>query len=115
MWTISPTLVNRFQNDWIYFRAYFDTLAYISAGDNQFRFYLMDANSKGISWRYNKTSLAVGWNLIKCDFDNPTVKDSGFDFALVHQLWMFLIEVAGNTTDFDVYVESAFIARPLHA
>jgi hypothetical protein len=114
MWGISPTLLNTFKNDWLYVQAYFETLAYINACAGALRFYLMDTAVKGMAFYFTKSALSVGWNLLKCDLDNPTSKDSGFDFSKIHQFWFFINETVGNTNDFNVYLESAIIARPLH-
>ena len=59
-----------------------------------------------------KASLVVGWNLIKMDLDNPTAPKGDTDWSAIAWLRIRIDEVASNTHDFTVYVDSIMLVRP---
>ena len=52
------------------------------------------------------SELSVGWTLIKLDLGNPSTSVGSVNWSSITYQLLRVYEIAGNTHDFDIYVDS---------
>lgn len=103
--------LSAYQHDWLYFWVYIPTLDYLPATGNALRFYWGSDGNNYMQFRWNKSDLSIGWNLLKADFDNPAWEGGTIDWTQIDYQVFLIYESAGNTNDFTVYVDSIMIVK----
>jgi len=114
MWTLTRTLkdLSSYSSDWIYLWVYLPTLDYLLASGTALRFEIGSDATHRLYFDWTKAQLSVGWNLLKCDLDNPAGSEGTPDWANTDWGRITINEVASNTNDFDVYVDSIKVVKP---
>lgn len=113
-WVNSISLgdLSQYQNDWGYLWFYLPTLDHFNTGAVCLRYYLGSGATDYIRFSWAKGDLSVGWNLLKCDFDNPESSGGTVDWSAIDYQNIRIIEKTGNTDDFTLYVDSIMLVRP---
>jgi len=71
--------LSAYQNDWIYIWVYFGVVEYLLVLANSFQFQIGTDVGNRDKFYFANTDLSVGWNLLKCDLDNPDATDGVVD------------------------------------
>ena len=103
---------SNYQSDWIYSWLYLPTLDYLKAAATTFFYRVGSDSANYITFARMKSQLSVGWNLIKCDFDNPSGSAGAIDWSAIAFQRIVMYEVTDNTHDFTIYVDSIMLVRP---
>jgi len=114
IWTLSRSAkdLSSYSGDWIYLWVYLPTTDYLLASGTALRFEVGSDATHRVYFDWTKAQLSVGWNLLKCDLDNPTGNEGTPDWANTDWGRITVYAVSGNTNDFDVYVDSIKVVRP---
>lgn len=104
--------LSKYQHDWVYLWVYFPTLDYLQVAAGGFRYRIGSTAANFVNFQVLKAALLTGWNLIKCDLDNPTTITGTVDWSAIGYQRLEVTTVAGNTNDFTVYVDSIMFVRP---
>lgn len=114
LWINSRDLgdLSAYQNNWAYLWVYFDTLDYLLAEGTAFQYWMGTDSNNHYRWFFTKANLVLGWNLIKCDFNDPDYVKGAQNWANCQYQRLYVTELVDNTNDFTLYVDSIKIVRP---
>lgn len=114
IWTLARGAkdLSSYSSDWIYLWVYLPTIDFLLAAGTAFRFEIGSDATHRVYFDWTKAQLSVGWNLLKCDLDNPTGNEGVPDWVNTDWGRITVYELAANTDDFDVYVDSIMAVRP---
>lgn len=102
-----------YKNDWVYFWIYFSTIDYLRAsGGYAIAFQIGNDSSNFLRFDFNKSDLAIGWNLLKCDLVNPTISTGTINWTTIDWRQIVVYEIPSNINDFDAWVDDMKIVRP---
>lgn len=101
-----------YQHDWVYFWVYLPTLDYLDPGAFCLVYNIGSDVSNRLAFYFTKASLSVGWNLVKCDLDNPSGTFGTVNWTAVDYQTITIYETTDNTHDFTIYVDSIMFVRP---
>lgn len=101
-----------YEHDWIYIWVYFDTIDYLLASGTALAFYIGNDSSNFLYFYFTKANLSQGWNLLECDLDNPSGTQGSPDFSAIDWQRFTIYEVASNTNDFKMILDTIMIIRP---
>lgn len=104
--------LSNYQHDWVYFWVYFETLDYLAATGAVFSLYFGNSLANYLLFTRSKSELSVGWNLIKCDFDNPDGSNGTVDWTAIDFMFISVVEVGGNDNDFTLCLDCIMFVRP---
>ena len=101
-----------YQTDWIYLWIYIPTVDYLKPTSFTFEFVLGNSSIVLDRFRFAKSELTVGWNLIKCDLENPDASAGVVNWDAAIDYWAIVIlETPGNVNDFEIYVDDIKVWR----
>jgi len=100
-----------YEHDWIYIWIYFSTLNYLRAAGVALIIRIGSVVGNRIGKEITKAELTAGWNLIKFDLDNPDEVVGTIDWSSIGYASFGLYEVADNTNDFTIYVDSIMFVK----
>lgn len=106
-----PDLSN-YQHKWIGVWVYFETREYLKVPGTAFAIYIGTNGSNMRSWVWAKGDLALGWNFLQLDLDNPATSSGTIDWSDLGYVWHGVVCVTGNTHDFVYYIDSFLIITP---
>jgi len=103
---------SEYQHDWLYVWVYFSSIDYLATPGAAFEVWWgSDPAKRGLT-NWTKLELSVGWNLLKCDLDNPDWSTGIIDWTNMDYNILMVREKAGNDTDFVLYADSMMLVRP---
>jgi len=104
--------LSNYQHDWVYIWVYFPTLDYLKATGTALLYVIGSGIGEYKYWEWTKGDFSVGWNLLKCDLDNPDVFLGVIDWTDIDFQQFVIYELSVNTTDFTFYIDSIMLVRP---
>lgn len=104
--------LSAYEHDWLYLWVYLPTLDYLRAPLATIQVFVGSNEANRMWWDFFKIGLTIGWNLIKCDLDNPDATAGVVDWTAINYMEIRLYEVLGNTNDFTVYIDSIMFVAP---
>ena len=104
--------LSAYRHEWIYLWLYFPDLTYILPAGTAVRLILGSGWSDYLAWNFTLSQLAVGWNLLKGDFDNPSSTVGSADFSALSKAAVYIYEVSGNAHDIVLYLGKLAFVKP---
>jgi len=104
--------LSAYEHDWVYIWIYIPTLEYLATPGYCLEYQIGSSSGDRLAFRWLKAALTVGWNLLKADLDDPFSSIGTIDWLDIDFLNIRVNEVAGNTHDFTIYVDSIMFVRP---
>ena len=104
--------LSAYQHDWLYVWGYFPTLDYVVADGTALQLQVGSAAGEYVYFAFAKSEFSIGWNLLKCDIENPSGSVGVVDWTNIDHVRLYVFEVVGNTHDFVIYINVFMFVRP---
>jgi len=104
--------VDTYQHDWIYIWLFVSDTTPIATPGASLIYYIGSDDGNYINFYFEKSDLQQGWNLLKCDLDNPSSADGTIDWTAINYQLFVIYEVDDNTQDFFLVLDTIMFVRP---